>query len=449
MGVMRVRVNKMTFILFLIAGSLLGAAECQAKPLDVELVWRFSQAGWLEIRVEEGAYRFDDGQTEERLTAGASLQVGWGGWTPVRRLNQDVFAMTASSLRLLDEEHGGCFSVRLPGEKEYVYRGDLIIDWQEDHWRLINRLEEEEYLKGVVPIEMSNAWAGDGLEALKAQAVAARTFMAKHTQGGRGITDSPDVDQAYGGKNAEGEASEAVAATRSEILVDALSGEPIDAFYSAHNGGYTEEAENVWGNPDEHYSAHADDFSRGVGGAADQWQFTVAASQLGRAFGLTPVRQVTLEKYPSGRVKTVTLTDRDGETRLLSGRALVRAFYPYGREISSDSFLGSLFEVSFLPSAAPDRLSKAVDWLRNRFQSEERRGQSAGSRTEPILRSVWEIMSEGRADGVFTFQGHGWGHGVGMSQWGAYHMAQMGFSYRDILRYYYEQTELAELRPTT
>ena len=82
-------------------------------------------------------------------------------------------------------------------------------------------MDSEDYLKGVVPIEMSNEWANGGIEALKAQAVAARTYLVKHTENGKkAITDSPDIDQAYAGMIVEGEASAAVEATRDEILVD-------------------------------------------------------------------------------------------------------------------------------------------------------------------------------------------------------------------------------------
>jgi len=52
------------------------------------------------------------------------------------------------------------------------------------------------------------------------------------------------------------------------------------------------------------------------------------------------------------------------------------------------------------------------------------------------------LSSEERNFGVFVFEGHGWGHGVGMSQWGAYNMAMQGYSYQEILNYYYKNTAL-------
>jgi stage II sporulation protein D len=59
-----------------------------------------------------------------------------------------------------------------------------------------------------------------------------------------------------------------------------------------------------------------------------------------------------------------------------------------------------------------------------------------------ILSSSLGVRETPSSDGVYIFWGRGWGHGVGMSQWGAYHMAQMGYSYQEILKFYYENITL-------
>jgi stage II sporulation protein D len=133
---------------------------------------------------------------------------------------------------------------------------------------------------------MSNAWAVRGFEALKAQAVAARTYLIKNINANGIITDSPNIHQAYWGKTVEGEASRAVEATKGEILADVNTGKPISIFYSSHNGGFSEETQNVWQNHDPHYTAAPDPYSDGIGGMVNQWRFLVAADVLGRNFGL-------------------------------------------------------------------------------------------------------------------------------------------------------------------
>jgi stage II sporulation protein D len=335
---------------------------CFAQTISVELVWKFKDSGWIEIEIEEGIYQlkeFREQINETSLPKGSSFECGWGGFAPILRLNDNSFQIwrgTQIELRALDSM--GVFKIRTPDGKSIRYRGSLLLSWKGDHWSLINQIDREDYLKGVVPIEMSNQWAQDGLEALKAQAVAARTYVVKKLQTNTQITDSPDFDQAYLGKEVEGEATAAIVATENEILADNQTRLPIDALYSSHNGGYTERAENVWSNSDPHFSSHPDPFSKGMGGAADQWRFIIGADILGNTFQLAPIQEVKLDKYPSGRVKKVKMTDQKGKSKEISGKTFVQAFYPFGHPIQSQAFLGSLFEAQEIPAQAKSKGQK-------------------------------------------------------------------------------------------
>lgn len=424
---------------------------CQAKEISVELVWKFGQAGWVEIQVEQGSYQLILEKETLDFPEGSTLQVGWGGWTPILRLNHNDYQILSGTGLEIKGVRTGSLRVKIPEGRDAVYRGSLIMDWQKSHWQLINRLDSEDYLKGVVPIEMSNEWSKRGLEGLKAQAVAARTFLIKHTQNGETITDSPDIDQAYAGVNVEGEASEAVESTRGKILVDVQTGQPIDALYSSHSGGYTEDAVNVWGNSDIHNVAHPDRFSDGVGGAADRWHFIISAPLLGSTFGLGPVQKVGLDKFPSGRVKNVLLKDSFGNSLTISGRKFVQAFYPFGQEIQANAFLGTLFNVSkTATSQMPFDNTGLTSFLRVLDSGRSRESTGALSKDlGPLLSKMVSSSSGVLADpqpfGVFIFEGRGWGHGVGMSQWGAYHMAQLGYTYEEILNFYYRNVLIKDI----
>lgn len=427
------------------------AEACQAKEISVELVWKFGQAGWVEIQVEQGSYQLVLEKETLDFPKGSNLQVGWGGWAPILRLNHNDYQIISGTGLEIKGAESGSLRVKMPEGRDAVYRGSLFMDWQKGHWRLINRLDSEEYLKGVVPIEMSNDWAQSGLEGLKAQAVAARTFLVKHTQNGETITDSPDFDQAYAGVNVEGEASEAVESTRGKILVDSQTRQPIDALYSSHSGGYTEDAKNVWGNSDSHNVAHPDRFSDGIGGAADRWRFIISAPLLGTTFGLGPVQKVGLEKFPSGRVKNVSVEDIFGNALTIPGRKFVQAFYPFGQSIRSDAFLGSLFEAhNAATSPIPFGNTGLTSFLRA-FDSERSRETTGEFLKDlgPLLSKIASSSSGVRSDpqpyGVFIFEGRGWGHGVGMSQWGAYHMAQLGYTYEEILNFYYSNVLIRDI----
>ncbi|HWQ73183.1 MAG TPA: SpoIID/LytB domain-containing protein [Desulfitobacteriaceae bacterium] len=435
---MRLLVGRLALITGIVITNIFLAGQCLAKEVAVELVWKLGQVGCLNVSVEEGSYELKTNKFSGEFPAGSSLQVGWGGWAPVVRINQEDFQILRGPGIELREISAGSLKITSFNGEQFSYRGSLSLTWMSDRWKLVNYLEEEDYLKGVVPIEMSNAWAGDGLEALKAQAVAARTFLVKKTQTRKFITDSPDIDQAYAGKAVEGLATAAVEATSGQILVDAETLKPVDAFYSSHNGGYSEAAENVWGNRDIHYSAHPDRFSKGVGGAADQWRFIASAEVIGKSFGLGPVKRIELDKFPSGRVKTVKLVDKAGRTKTVTGREFVKTYYPFGQPISKFAFLGNFFEVSYVPAENSQGFLPGLTKSGIPLEKQELPGPLLGK----IISSYQGTSRTVQPFGVFIFNGHGWGHGVGMSQWGAYHMAQSGYTYTDILSFYYDNVAL-------
>ncbi|HHY26489.1 MAG TPA: SpoIID/LytB domain-containing protein [Desulfitobacterium dehalogenans] len=442
---------KKVFFLLMVA-FVLQAAPCQAKEIDVELVWKFKEAGWIKVQVEQGNYTLKevdkDKQIETPFPAGSALELTWGGWSPALKKNYDPFQIwRGKELELNRKGEYGSFLVQTPDGQKVSYRGSLKIRWEDGGCKLINRVEQEDYLKGVVPIEMSNSWAVDGLEALKAQAVAARTYMVRKTRATTQITDSPDYDQAYLGRNVEGTANQAVESTRGEIMVDSITYQPIDALYSSHNGGYTERAENVWSNPDPHFTSQPDPFSQGIGGPADRWRFIIGADVLGQAFEMGPIAKIELDKLPSGRVKKVSIRDIDGKVHEVGGRAFVQKFYPYGQPITVQAFLGNLFNVQQIPGdeplfsfdlkelGVPSRLSGLVD-------KQKVLEAGSGPRLGRILSTAQGIREFPASYDVFVFNGRGWGHGVGMSQWGAYQMAQRGYTYGEILKFYYQQMDL-------
>ncbi len=419
-----------------------------AGEVTVNLVWKFPDAGWVEIEPTQGQYSLRYNDKVINLEPGQSFKAARSSLTPFIIINNDIIILEKREVKFTAHQNG-IFRVREPGKDWASYRGDLTLTAQGVTWKLANTLDQELYLKGVVPIEMSNAWASKGFEALKAQAVAARTYMLKNMDASRVITDSPNIHQAYLGRSVEGTASKAVEDTSGQVLVDKTTGELISVYYSSHNGGHTEETQNVWKNHDPHYPSFADPFSVGVGGYVDNWKFYIAADELGKAFGLAPVRTVNLEKLASGRVYRVDLEDWMGNKKSVSGGEFVQKFYPYDRSITAESFLGRLFTVR---TVAPKEYQRN---LLNIFNSpgnqhlnmyagitNEYTGSKEGPLFSRIISSNAGMADSPRPYAMYVFSGKGWGHGVGMSQWGAYNMAMKGYSYEDILLYYYRNSAL-------
>ena len=306
----------------------------------------------------------------------------------------------------------------------YAYRGAIRVMKSPQRWGLtvVNVVPVEEYLYGVVGKEMSPSWHR---EALKAQAVAARTYAISHKNyfASRGFDMTDDTSsQIYAGINGESPSViAAVDATRGEILT--YGGKPIDAFFCSTAGGWTENSENVWGSRIPYLRGVSDDSSRMP---SYRWSVTttpekLAANLTAAGKGVGKVRSITLSplgKRPmavsdrgvSGRVLSMTVNGSAGSVRV-TGNAFQSI---YGLK-------STLFDFS-QGGAVPDPDSG-------------RKGRSA---TMTVKAGV-----------PITIYGYGWGHGLGMSQYGAYQMAQEHGSadtyYRKILTHYYTETRLEKL----
>jgi stage II sporulation protein D (peptidoglycan lytic transglycosylase) len=257
---------------------------------------------------------------------------------------------------------------------------------------VINDLDLEEYLNGVVAAEMPHDWEG---EALKAQAVAARTYALyrKRTSGRRPYHIFSTVNsQVYnGGRGERGSAAEAVRATRGLVLV--YRGKIIPAFYHANCGGHTEDASVLWG-IDEPYLKGVDcECQRIV--THGLWEKRISLSAVSNALRRMGYRVGDISDLsiggltPAGRVNEIRVGS-GGLTFTVPGEAL--------RTTLGNTALPSLF---------------------------------------------FELEKSGNEA---VFSGRGSGHGVGMCQWGAQEMAQRGYTFDAILSHYYPGTGLARIK---
>ncbi len=295
------------------------------------------------------------------------------------------------------------------------YRGDLIIQRGTAGVTVVNRAPLEAYLLSVVALELGFRNPTDR-EAVKAQAVAARTFAIRY-RGRRealGFDIFPtDADQVYGGVESElPEVAEAVQATTGEILT--WQGQPIQALFHSTCGWSTEAADQVFQNrePVPYLRAVSDRFGEG------DRDFYCAMSPKFRwreewdADGLTAILSRTLPTILANAPAIGRVTD------IRAGRTT-----PTGRvaELIVTTTTGS-FTVG--PGRVRDALRPAAD---RQLQS-----------------SLFQLHVE-KPDGRLTrvvAAGAGFGHGVGMCQFGAVGRSRAGQSYRQILATYYHGTTL-------
>lgn len=280
------------------------------------------------------------------------------------------------------------------------YRGSVALIYTSEGILAVNTVDLEDYIASVVGKEVSPSWPQ---EVLKAQAVAARSYALFRRQKRRNPLFDLGNDQTYQVyKGLEGEAPSthaAVQATTGQVLTH--GGAVIEALFHASSGGHTENSEQVYGS-NTPYLRGVQDFDQTVGNNPyRQWSETFSATELqqkfpglGRILALKP-----LDKTSTQRIKNLQVVGDQG-TQTITGRKLRSA-------------LGSLKVKSTL------------------FEIEPQGGLVASQ--------------SGSAPTAFQISGKGFGHGVGMSQWGALGMAQQGKSYREILQHYYQGTTLAEI----
>ncbi|NLC11372.1 MAG: SpoIID/LytB domain-containing protein [Firmicutes bacterium] len=339
-----------------------------------------------------------------------------------------------------------------------LYRGILRIDKDEKQLYLINILDLEEYLYGVLPREMPPSWgSAGGMEALKAQAVVARTY-AVSMSGRHEKYDLCDTVhcQVYGGvgkvleKREHENTNRAVEATRGQILT--FNGKPIEAFYHATNGGYTESPQNVW-NPKASYPylvSKEDPFDDPTNPLRirdfivhnrARWQKHLTASTLERLLqgaGFNVGRLSALEvvsRYPSKRVKELLVKGTEGQLSLF--REQTRTTFALDSQMyyiqEGDSQKVWLLGRQAVP-VATDGLDESKVVTASGIKT--LKGKSFFALSASSLERVPQKY--------FLFTGWGWGHGVGMSQNGAYNRSRCGHCYEEILDFYFSGAELTD-----
>ncbi|MFZ5816274.1 MAG: SpoIID/LytB domain-containing protein [Bacillota bacterium] len=348
------------------------------------------------------------------------------------------------------------------------YRGEIeVVVASTGRLSVVNYLNLEEYLLGVVPREMSSSWP---LEAIKAQAVAARTYAVANMgkQRAHGFDLMPNTaDQAYGGVAVEtARATQAVTETRGQILT--YNGRPVAAYYHSSSGGHTENNEFVWttGSPQAYLRGVVDydnvpDYDNLKGNPHFSWshQFTPAEfTEKLRAAGydLGPVKAVKPgPPGASGKPTTWTVEGGSGQVTLSMQQmrlALGLRAAPRAIKFGTDSpatvttpppepvhVVGAAGQVSSRPLAG----SHVVSAGGKVSQLPARPAVALGSLLYGVVGKTPPAPPP--PDPVLTsleVSGGGNGHGVGMSQWGAHGLARQGKNYVQILTHFYSGTKV-------
>ncbi|MCD7792022.1 MAG: SpoIID/LytB domain-containing protein [Oscillospiraceae bacterium] len=332
-----------------------------------------------------------DGTDETRLTMRVTSGTGIGVYsTDTGQLLYSVSSTgSGSKLAIMpvsddDDAETWFAGYKYRGGFEYAVLGGGTIS-------VINVVDIEDYVMGVCAGEMSGSWP---LEALKAQAVCARSYAAKYMMSsayyyscGFDVTNDTYCQSYTGCTYVNSRITEAVNATENEYLT--YDGEMTEALYFSSDGGATEDNYNVNGNNDHPYLKGVYDPYESKTDSLNHyssWTVTYTADEIASLTGLADVEDVDTVLSETGNVIQITFTSSGGLTRT------------YAR---------------------------------------------SACRTSLGLYSIRYDVTVG-SDGSVEFTGSGWGHNLGMSQYGAYAMAAYyDADYEDILGYYFTDVSIS------
>ncbi len=424
--------SKLTNILILIAFLMIGYPACPVKAADLRPI----KVG---LAVDQATITLDVADIEAILDLTGPKAVNL-----LVPADQVIFTASSDTLELDYIPIGtGPFLV-IPGPNPLVwnnhrYRGGFLISAKNSRISLIDYISLDDYLRGVVPREVMASWPS---AALKAQAIAARTYaiasLGRHDKNNFDLCPT-DHCQVYGGIDSEKASTDiAVESTAGEVIT--YRGRVISAVYHSSSGGSTFDASTVW-NDNVPYLKPAIDWDQNS--PYNQWTRSMNWEELqGLVSHYYPLvgqlQQVTGVSYgPDGKLLKIALRG-DLSSRTISGEQfrsltglpssrvqigiiygpmpfvnlwwLPGSLYPQALMANSD-ITGLIADVLTPPWDLPDPWS----WLEDKF---------------PIR---------------MVLRGSGWGHGVGLSQWGAKGMAEAGYNERQILEHYYPGATITDI----
>lgn len=292
-----------------------------------------------------------------------------------------------------------------------LYRGRLEVIDTEQGYLMINEVDIEEYVKGVVPSEMPGSYE---MEALKAQAICARTYAYRQLSEHKLLDYSADVDdsvsfQVYQNQSANAKTIEAVEATKGMVMT--YDGEPIESYFFSTSSGATS-TDEVWG-------TECAPCLKSIVTSYDEnmpwyrWHVFFAKEKvqsllIDAGYEIGEIQEIQIiKKSQGGAVVTCAFIGDEGAVEVSNEYKIRNLLTPYGLEIHRQDG-SNVSDFNMLPSA---------------------------------YFSVQPVYENSVLSG-FSIRGGGYGHGVGMSQNGANEMAKQGYDYLDILNYYYEDFEL-------
>ena len=357
----------------------------------------------------DGSYSIG-GDTSRAIARGTQLNVRNSGGTLMMTMNGRTETM-GSRFKLRRHQTSGSNGVRIAQARkpQNLYPGDIELIAKGGNVQIVVHVYMEDYMRGVLPYELDNSFP---LEALKAQAVAARTYALKKMSAQAATYDLVDTtsDQVYNG-TPEGNARCVQAVQETSGIVGTVNGDYMASYYTASNGGQTESVANAWGSGSYAYLQIKDDpyDLRNGASIAKSVTFykngTTSVPALTELLRTEAAAQTGMAGASISSIDYVTVhTPKYAEPSRVFTKVTVGVTLPgYGQAAVTLDYFGQVESLC----------SMSINVLKN------------------------ETLSVTDTGSGFKLTARRFGHGVGMSQRGAQQMANEGFTYDQILDFYY------------
>jgi len=317
------------------------------------------------------------------------------------------------------------------------YRGYIVIEKHSNGELLvINYVNIDDYVSSVLGKEMSYTWPK---EALKAQAICARNFVltrgSSHKEYGFDVCSTTHC-QVYGGVKSE-HVNTRIATEETRGIVAKYQGELVGLYFFATSGGATEDSENVWGGKYGYLRSVPDTYENPEKASKYRWTVTLTKSEietklLNAGVNIGSLKKIDVVSYSdSGRVLQMTFVGTEGSHTVTKEKCrTILGLYSQKFTIKGDSCDSIITTAGTAMNSNIFAISASGIGMITNYSA------ISGNN------SISYVSVEGNNSGSYVINGGGYGHGVGMSQWGARGMAENGFTYDQILHHYFTGIEL-------
>jgi len=358
-----------------------GAISCLAQPINYVRVAIIQDTNSTSLKIR-GTYQILDSSGKQILFEGRNLKTTVTTYKDGILIGGEIFSQEKIFVKTKNGESIVINGRRFKGEIQFIKKENLNLS-------VINYIYLEDYIKGILYHEVSHYWPD---EALKAQAIVCRTYALYQMQENKNKdydVTSDVYSQVYGGQTSERyRTTKAVEQTKGLILI--YQGKILPTYFHATCAGHTEDASRLWNIDLEPLKGVACLFCKDS--PHFRWNYVLAQDK---------VREKLADAgYNIEKIEDLRITDRDSSGRIttlkiINGKEELEISAKNFREIIGPNIIRSTnFNVTVM-------------------------------------------------DGDIIFQGLGWGHGVGLCQWGAYFMAKQGYKYEEILKHYYPGAKIS------